>query len=186
MSDPEDVIAEKLLDEGFGHWVDHVDAAEVAVAALTAAGFAVVPQADVDAAARLRAEMALLNNGIDAIRQCWHADESPRWTANVIEALRHSGLIDDAWAAAAVGSVDPEGGNPKLAVDYMTPEREALADRMAESATPIVVPARPSVCPTCDSDEPEIRWCPNCNRGGALGECSECPDPWHSPDRGQR
>ena len=35
-----------------------------------------------------------LTTGIDAVRSAWHADEGPRWTANVIEALRHSGLMD--------------------------------------------------------------------------------------------
>lgn len=45
----------------------------------------------------LRAELdryVQLTTDIDAVRQCWHADEGPNWTANVLEALRHSGLID--------------------------------------------------------------------------------------------
>lgn len=37
-----------------------------------------------------------LGTDIDSVRSCWHANEGPRWTANVIEALRHSGLMDAA------------------------------------------------------------------------------------------
>jgi hypothetical protein len=46
---------------------------------------------------RLSAELdryVQLTTDIDAVRQCWHADKGPNWTANVIESLRHSRLID--------------------------------------------------------------------------------------------
>lgn len=58
------------------------------------------------------ARAAQLGTGIDSVRSHWHADEGPRWTANVIEALRHSGLMDDVMLS---GTPDPDPGPNTLA-----------------------------------------------------------------------
>lgn len=98
---PEDVIAAHLLDEGFGAWIDHIDCAKESIAALTAAGYAVVPAADVDAAARLRAERmtrTIITRGDVTLTRL--GDGS---------VYLDSVQVFPPLAAAAVGSVDPEG-----------------------------------------------------------------------------
>ncbi len=60
------------------------------------------------------ARAAQLGTGIDSVRSHWHADEGPRWTANVIEALRHSGLMDDVMLS---GTPDPDTDPNTLADD---------------------------------------------------------------------
>lgn len=60
------------------------------------------------------ARAAQLGTGIDSVRSHWHADEGPRWTANVIEALRHSGLMDDVMLS---GTPDPDT-DPNTLAEY--------------------------------------------------------------------
>jgi hypothetical protein len=109
---------------------------------------AVVPSADVDAATRLRA--AIRQHRIDLL-------ETPNRTWSADERL---------WAAAAVGSVEPEG--------------DTHEDRKWAPNPP--PPARLSVCPTCGSDDPESMEQPCADRYWGISPGQKAPDPWHSPD----
>jgi hypothetical protein len=125
----------------------------------------------VDAAARLRAlalavEEAMHSTGAAGVRQ----------------------ILADA-LAAAVGSVDPEGETPIS--DGLQQAREAaqrLPDALRHAVRisgtkDTVRPARPSVCPTCGSDDSESMEQPCADRHWGISPSQKAPDSWHSPDR---
>jgi hypothetical protein len=227
---PEDVIAAAIKAGLSTYMPNHHLNAESIIGQLAAAGYAVVPAADV-AAARLRelcgflidacAEHGIpvpLNSSLLDLAADIAADggaaavgsvnpegkptvevpakaitNSPRWPP-----ARPS--VDPEGEATPVGitvdteqypvgitvqtparpSVDPEGEsvpltvNPKLLSDDVRAYRPTLRepDRVA-------APARPSVCPTCGSDDPVV-YAPGIEYGQAVAR--RCLNPWHSPD----
>lgn len=112
---PETVIARFIAElRGYGApFPAHVEQAHELLAALAAAGFAVVPQADVDAATRLR-------EAIDYHRGYHFGDRGePDGCCKADARL---------WAAAAVGTVDPEEEPVPVVVDpeMMQPDLRSL------------------------------------------------------------
>jgi hypothetical protein len=175
--------------------------AESIIGQLAAAGYAVVPQRDVDAAARWKAEATAVMDEWDRV---WvllgkpgplGGSKAANTLAEVQRLRELCGFLIDACAehripvplnsslldlaadiasdggAAAVGSVDPEGEHNPHSMAPAT-----AADGVTR------VPLRdewPSVCPTCGSDDPDTIE-DECDGPGWVF------DPWHSPDRGDR
>lgn len=143
-------------------------AGKAAMDALAAAGFAVVPQADVDAAARLRAEN-------DELRELvrWLYDNTP----GLLCPFDKLDLALSITQAASVGSETPEPQPcPACNDDGVIHTHDGIA------LGPCPECARPDRCPTCGSDDPEVPGVVGTEDGWPV----DCTHPWHSsdPDRG--
>lgn len=165
---PDDVIAE-WTSQWFGQLVTKNTARKL-IAALAAEGLAVVPQADVDAATRLRAENETLRAAMFGPVQV--GSETPDGEDARLPECELPGM----WEYADFeGGQDYEVRGPDWTPSGDNCDECQRGRNCAAHGGRPGIPARPSRCPTCGSDDPAVlrlrcwQFTSQANR-------------WHSPD----